>query len=396
MKRGMPVQQPPILYQPAETDKYYNPPAETGKYYNPPLEGSTYHEAPNSTDSAVKNSPRRPFYSRKRYYLGAIIIVIIVVAATVGGVIGARNSRQANEHSPATPAGSPTSTASGSSPTIFSPPGSTGSPSPSTVNNAWAMNGTSLFAFTFSTTKDTTGTNYILFYQHSNGDIRQAIHNNSQWNPSEFITHDAHPRTGLAAFWLGTFEYTLFYVDKNNILQEIRGSQGSNTWLNGTLGQLSIQVADASDALSVVYVGSCFNVNTAWLIFSPANSTEQNQAQIVYWNGNTDTWSLGDPMADVNPSAGFVAHENLDMWRYYYVSKSNSQLKELICPNCCSSSSPSWTNGMSDLHICMYPTRRVFCLVLLIYSMFECLYGVANENTVKISMARWWDHLTVG
>jgi hypothetical protein len=234
-------------------------------------------------------------------------------------------------------------TSSTPSSTNFIGPGSGGNQSPSTVNNDWAYNGTSLASITFSTTADTTGTNYVVFFQHSNGDIRMTVWNNSIWHDSEFVTDDAMPGTPISVYWKGdNFAFDLFYLDKNSVVQEIRGSQSSSTWLNGTLGQLRL-VAEPS-ALSVIYVGGCNGVDTAWIVYQ---TEVANVARIVYWRGDIDTWSTGDGHTDVKSGAGFSAHADLDMWRLYYISSQDSQLEELICPNCCSSSTPSWKQGMS-------------------------------------------------
>lgn len=117
-----------------------------------------------------------------------------------------------------------------------------------TVNDAWAYNGTGIFALSFNPTTAVSGTNYVVFYQHSNGDLRQVAYNYSQWHDSEYITDDARPGSPITAYWSGDeFNYNLFYADKNNVLQERRGQHGSSTWVNGTLGQLSVIVSDPSD-----------------------------------------------------------------------------------------------------------------------------------------------------
>lgn len=225
----------------------------------------------------------------------------------------------------------------------FNPSPTGGSSTNSDVNNAWAYNGTSIMSLTFSTTKDTTGTNYVVFYQHSNGDIRQVVYNNSQWHSSQYITNDARTGSPITAYWGGdSIQYNLFYVDKNNVLQETRGNHASNSWLNGTLGQLSVLASDHGD-ISVVYVGDCAVGTSGWLLYS---TPVGDQMGILYWDQATDTWSHKGLIADVKPGAGFAGHADVGVWRYYYVQQSTSQLKEQVCPDCCSnSSSIGWRSG---------------------------------------------------
>ena len=167
------------------------------------------------------------------------------------------------------PSAASTTQSATSASTNFSLPSNGGGSTNSANSDAWAYNGTSISSLTFSTTQHTTGTNYVVFYQHANEDIRQVVYNNSQWHDSQFITNDARPGSPLTSYWGGDdFHYNLFYVDKNNVLQEIRGSHASNSWLNGTLGQLSVVTSDPGD-LSVVYVGSCAVGTSGWILYSP-------------------------------------------------------------------------------------------------------------------------------
>jgi hypothetical protein len=68
-------------------------------------------------------------------------------------------------------------------------------------------------------------------------------------------------------------------------------------------------------------------------------------ARVVYWNGDRDTWALGDALSDVKSGAGFFGHADVGMWRFYYHSSGTGQLKELICPDCCDSGIPGWKAG---------------------------------------------------
>jgi hypothetical protein len=200
-------------------------------------------------------------------------------------------------------------------------------------------------SFTYSTMEDSSGRNYVVFFQHSSGELRKTVFNNSQWQSSEFITDDALPGTPIAAYWRGydkEFLFHLFYLDKTSVLQELRGKHASNSWLNGTLGQISAMTS-ASSSLTVQFPGSCQGVGTAWLTYHTGLA---NEAHILNHNRDSDSWTLGDVVSDVKPGAGFSGHYDVGVWRFYYVSNQNSQLKERICPDCCmNSSSAGWRAG---------------------------------------------------
>jgi hypothetical protein len=198
-------------------------------------------------------------------------------------------------------------------------------------------------ALTFSTTDDSSGTNYLLFYQHSNGELRKAVYNNSKWQESEFVTKDAIPGTPLAAFWKGAnFDLILFYFDQNKVIQELRGNYARGGWVNGTLGLLSISTDELS-SMTVAFVGPCQGSGTAWLVYHTGSN---NQSRVVYWNEVTDTWTLREGFSDVKPGAGFYSHSDIGVWRYYYVSAETSQLEESVCPDCCANTtSAGWVRG---------------------------------------------------
>lgn len=167
------------------------------------------------------------------------------------------------------------------------------------------------------------------------------------------MTSDARPGTPISAFFIqnGTgpgpanIVFHLFYVDKNNVTQELRFTHGGSTWTNGTLGQIDLPVTDPGD-LSAVYAGVCQNVPTAWLVYSIGAGA---QTSIVQWNGATDTWTRDGPMSAVQPGTGFAAQADLSSgtWRYYSVSPSTSQLEELVCPGCCSNAG-NWRPGKQE------------------------------------------------
>jgi Fungal fucose-specific lectin len=127
------------------------------------------------------------------------------------------------------------------------------------VDDAAAFNGTSISAITYSPTNEPTDQNYVVFYQHSNGDIRKVIYNELQWHDSEFVTNDARSGSGLTAVWFSSDPILiyLYYIDKNNVLQERRGQHASDTWVNGALGLKSLVAASNYSDVLAQYAGTC-------------------------------------------------------------------------------------------------------------------------------------------
>jgi hypothetical protein len=51
-------------------------------------------------------------------------------------------------------------------------------------------------------------------------------------------------------------------------------------------------------------------------------------------------------VSNVDTYAGFAGHALNGVWRYWYVDKSTSELKERVCPDCCgNSTSEGWRDG---------------------------------------------------
>lgn len=124
------------------------------------------------------------------------------------------------------------------------------------------------------------------------------------WHESEFVTKDAFPGTPLAAFYKGDkLDLTLFYFDRNKVVQELRAKYARGDWVNGTLGQLSI-ATDELSSLTVAFVGPCQGLGTAWLVY---NTGSNNQARVVYWNEVTDTWTLREGFLTLSPGQGSSA-----------------------------------------------------------------------------------------
>ena len=150
-----------------------------------------------------------------------------------------------------------------------------------------ALNGTALATVAYDAAEkysaDTTMENYLLFYQHSNGDIRKLVYNQSEWRSSELVTSDARLGTGLSVVQFGAVPTSiyLYYIDKASYLQELRGTHGSNEWTNGTLGTGHFKAVDTYSALSANYVGDCGNRgNIGWVYYESVRTARLSLALV--------------------------------------------------------------------------------------------------------------------
>lgn len=204
--------------------------------------------------------------------------------------------------------------------------------------------GTSMAAINFPASSSTGAPGYINFFQHSNGELRMTAFNNSQWQSSQFVTADAHQGTPISAYTRGnTSQISMFYFDKNKVLQELRSQDGS-TWTNGTIGTL-VQISNAPSDLTAQYVGVCQGSGLAWLVF---HTGLRNEARLLYWNANTDTWTASGAFPDVKQGSGFTGNNDAKMWRFYYTNSHNSQIAEEVCPDCCNNpGTKGWIGGLN-------------------------------------------------
>ena len=126
---------------------------------------------------------------------------------------------------------------------------------------------------------DTTSETYLLFYQHSNGDIRKLGFNQSEWHNSELVTSDARIGTGLNVVQFGAVptQIYMYYIDKLGYLQELRGTHGSNDWKNGTLGAMHFKAVDTHSALSASYIGKRGDSgNIGWVYYESVRAAGQS------------------------------------------------------------------------------------------------------------------------
>ena len=181
----------------------------------------------------------------------------------------------------------------------------------------------------------------MLFYQHTNGDIQKAVYNGS-WQKPVYVTNDARLGTGLATAW-GTGEpdekIWLYYIDKDDKLQELRGTHGNETWIRGTLGNPAFEAANNYSALSMEFLGQCGTGINAFLCYQTADGTVRQ----VLWNSLEDSWLPGLNFTDVKPRSDFVTYDRNSAWRVFLMNR-DFQVIQYDCFNCCDS--VQWKQGM--------------------------------------------------
>ena len=227
-------------------------------------------------------------------------------------------------------------------------PGSNGSSSSSGVP-AFALNGTALASVSYDAANkynaDTSQENYVLFYQHSSGDIRKIVWNQTTWYPSEFVTSNARMGTGLSAVSFGAppAQIYLYYIDKTGILQELRGAHASDTWTNGTLGTAGFKATASYSSLSAKYQGRCGKRgNMGWVHYQTDAGVQE-----ALWDHDQDSWSNGTLFKDIQPGSDFVSTieaSTIRAWRMFGINK-NLQLQEYVCNTPCADATNPWLQG---------------------------------------------------
>ena len=210
------------------------------------------------------------------------------------------------------------------------------------------MNGTSIASTSYSSSLDgdPTSLNYVVFYQHSSGDIRKLVYNESKWYSSDFVTSDAATGTGLACIWFWqpgsnspVPRVYVYYTDKKGYLQELRGNHGSNEWVNGTLGAAAVKPTYGVSTLSAQYTANCSNQARGWLWYESDGGIQEAR-----WSATNDTWSQGDLIPGHKPGADFVFIFDPYALRMFHIDH-GLQVQEYICEQCCSVTSTNWAPG---------------------------------------------------
>ena len=149
---------------------------------------------------------------------------------------------------------------------------------PQTLSTSGAFNGTSLATF-HSTFIEELATH--IFYQDYQGQLRRIEKDGSQWSGGPAIAAVVSSNAKNATP-LGCANYTdaatnaqkvrlsalsklqvsidipvqanLFYVDSNNVLQEVISTDNFQTWETGTLGNSAVKVSESAFALTAWYI----------------------------------------------------------------------------------------------------------------------------------------------
>ena len=109
------------------------------------------------------------------------------------------------------------------------------SPSPLLVadDERRAYDGTFFAAIAYPHSSDP---NYVLFFQRANGDLMKVVYNGTGWHKPTFVADDARTGTGLSVARMGGAledNIWLYYIDKANTLQELRGTHASDARARG-------------------------------------------------------------------------------------------------------------------------------------------------------------------
>ena len=205
-------------------------------------------------------------------------------------------------------------------------------------------NGTSFAATSYPHGADLTQ-NYVLFYQQVNGDIEKAVYNGS-WQKPRFVTNDARLGTGLSTAWTlpadePTERLWVYYIDKDDKLQELRGAHDNDTWIRGTLGNFAYEAASTYSALSMEFLGGCATAINSFLCYQTADGTVR---QVVY-NSIEDSWLAGPNFTDVKLHSDFVTYDRNSAWRVFLMNR-DSQVVQYDCFNCCVS--VNWEQGKTS------------------------------------------------
>lgn len=209
-----------------------------------------------------------------------------------------------------------------------------------------ALNGTAITSVAYTPDGHNSKQNYVIFYQHSNGDIRKSVYNESHWHPSELVTRKAKMGTGLTSMWLQQDlpKIHLYYIDKNHVLQELQAEHASTAWADGTLGLANIRAAESSSHLDSGYAGVCNGIGRGWVLYeSPADGAVHE----VVWDEEADTWTEGQRFAGLKAGQGFASRIDAaaGVWRLWGGSD-KSELQEWTCADCCSNeTSVGWQRG---------------------------------------------------
>lgn len=201
------------------------------------------------------------------------------------------------------------------------------------------------------------------------------------------MTQDAILGTGLSSVWLGSSPISihLYYIDKNGYLQELRGSDGSNEWVNGTLGQAGFQAAMPSphSHLDSIFIGTCKNSVSGWVNYEAQNGVLSQ----AIWNQDDDSWTSGTTFPDVRPGSDFVTEleDGPDgPWRLF-TSTAKESIQEYVCTDCCQNpSSNTYEPGKFFSPYCLItlltPAGLSFSAVIASYSGF----GGANVGLPRL------------
>ena len=160
-----------------------------------------------------------------------------------------------------------------------------------------------------------------------------------------------------------SFALSLFYVDKNDTLQELRTEIADNSpgWKRGPLGAAGLRASSDFPFLESGYDDLnqfaaddtliCPNATqAAWLMYRPEND---QAVQELFWDASTDSWHRGARFEGLKRGTDLVTmvtplrpqSRPLPITRFLYGIGNDSQLQEWHCENCCVNTTDHWKKG---------------------------------------------------
>ncbi|KAI9875359.1 MAG: hypothetical protein M1830_008585 [Pleopsidium flavum] len=168
-----------------------------------------------------------------------------------------------------------------------------------------AMEGTGIVALDLG--DDTT--RITLYFQDRSGQIRQSQYKDGIWTggtPQDtVVTSNARPGTPLMALSYAhnnELTWRVFYIDKDNILQESLNSNKTTGWASGFLGTSNFKTSPSAN------VGLTACVLKHWygdpLGIRLYYGSAEGSVQELTWNFGDGAWGKGYTFPDSNPHGG--------------------------------------------------------------------------------------------
>ena len=146
----------------------------------------------------------------------------------------------------------------------------------------------------------------------------------------------------------------LFYVNSNNILQEVISTNNLTTWTNGPLGSLAIKVSASAAALAATYsdtwFGTTMGSSAGMRLYYGATDNQVHEFAFALSN---QLWSPQSVLNGTNGNAGITAStvdEESGTAQIYTLDTANRitawNLNATAKPDSAATTYGNWTKGM--------------------------------------------------